>query len=476
MKQCVHIDDYLDGALAKELRPEFEKHLCNCPHCQVQANEWRYIKASLLDWGKSRELPAPGPAKTSELLLALRPPTRRNQWTRYAAYGALPIAAAIGLVLVILFQYNSGNQIAPTPDVEQFTMRVLHSDQSEVQLAHEQTSKQLSVPKEGSLLVGVGPDRLGVGSRSQVEVMEANSRQTRIKLHRGKVAVEVDPHRKNRHFTVLAGDIAVKVVGTRFSVSMNQTDAPGAIEVSVQRGKVQVEDPRQTSHLVHKGQTLRIGPDKTSTITSLDEETELLIGSLLTVPSGDIMEFSEEEVAERDSASSIERKHHNRGTTTDPDKWRSWILEGKYSLAESAITDHLRLFPTDTESWSLLATCRRKSKQWRAALNAYQKIVELGNSKAANTARFEMARILQDRLGNHAAAAEILSEYLTTPRLLEAEAMVRLGKARFSQGRKREAREIWSQVVTRFRGTSAAIHAKNLLESAQPTRDDETTY
>ena len=472
MKQCVHIDAYLDGALAKELRPDFENHLLDCPHCQAQADEWQYIRESLMEWGNDRELPAPGPAKTSELLLALRPTAKKNLWPRYAL-GALPIAASIVLAMFFVFQSSTEEQSFQSSALEQYKMSVLHSDRSEVQLANDLTGDQLTVAQEGSLLVGVGPDRLGVGSQSRVEVLQANSRKTEIKLHRGKVAVEVDPKRKNRNFAVLAGDIQVKVVGTRFSVTMDQTGSSTDVTVAVQRGKVVVEGPRQTSHVVRKGQTLVIGQNKASTINPIDEQADQMIAELLSLPTNDIMEFSEDDIVDSEDFRMANRRHHAREDSSDPEKWRSWILEGKYGVAERAITDHLRMFPTDTESWSLLATCRRKTKQWRGALNAYQKIVEIGNSKAANTARFEMARILQDRLGNHGAAAEVLSEYLRTPRLLEAEAMVRLGRARLKQGRTKEATEIWTRVTKRFRGTSAAMHAQNLLEKAESEGNED---
>lgn len=476
MKQCIHINEYLDGALAKDMQPYFENHLENCPHCRAQADEWRYIKEALVEWGNKRELPAPGPAQASELLLGLRPTIRKNPWQRYAILGALPVAACVALALAILFLGNDNNPQTPDATVEQFSLSVLHSDLSKVQLGNGVTGEQLTVPEDGSLLVGVGPDRIGLRSRSQVEVLEANSKQTRIKLRRGQIAVQVDPNRKNRNFTVLAGNIKVKVHGTVFGVSM---DSSSNVHVAVQRGVVTVAGPKQTSHLLRKGQLLVIDPEESFSLVQLDETTNRMIGDLLTVPSDEIMEFSEDDIANLEQNMEADtgrdkslRRHQN--SNSDPEKWRTWILEGKHALAERSIVNHLNLFPGDIASWSLLATCRRKTKQWRGALNAYQKIVEMGNAKAANLARFEMARILQDHLGNNAAAAEVLSEYLKTPRMLEAEAMVRLGRARHQQGRTREAKQLWNQVIMRFRGTSAAVQASRLLENSSAEAGSES--
>lgn len=73
------------------------------------------------------------------------------------------------------------------------------------------------------------------------ELVRAGTEGTVVRLTEGTFLAEVDPEGRHRAFTVLApGDVAVSVVGTRFSVSWS--DESGG-DVSVERGQVTVSGP-----------------------------------------------------------------------------------------------------------------------------------------------------------------------------------------------------------------------------------------
>jgi hypothetical protein len=85
---------------------------------------------------------------------------------------------------------------------------------------------------------------LALGSRTQVAVQHNQPGLVALSLSRGELRCNVT-HRPERSFTVVAGDVEVRVVGTEFSVK-STPEADGArVEVSVLRGVVEIKSGRE---------------------------------------------------------------------------------------------------------------------------------------------------------------------------------------------------------------------------------------
>ena len=474
MNQCVQLEGYLNKALASDRQVAFTKHLEHCSDCCKQVDQWNQLKDAIRHWGDSKELPQPMSSEAAELVVQLKPRGLNIFKPKWPVYVAVASAACVLAVFVVLFQgsvFQGDPEGIPTFQ-KQTPIRVLYSDNSEFQQTSDTSGQQLSVPEEGRLVFGLGPDSIGLASKTSVEVLTANSDETRIELHKGSIFVAVEPLTRKRSFVVVAGNTLVRVVGTRFGVSF---DSVSDVRVAVEKGKVSVADPKEALHDVEKDQVLTVESEGNWRMDSLSLEEKRELNELLIVPvAEEMLPVYEEDIDDEtiDSGSgSVDskvksrptRKRQRRKFRGSPATWRQWILNGEYSRAEKALVDHLGVFPSDTKSWLLLANCRRKARNWNGAVNAYRQVIEHGNPKAASSARFNAAVLLQDKLGKYSVSADLLSDYLEAPRLLEAEAMVRLARSRIKQGRKTQAMRLLNQVLERYNGTSSAIQARRLL-------------
>jgi hypothetical protein len=89
----------------------------------------------------------------------------------------------------------------------------------------------------------VDGSKVSLAAHSEVEVRGNQPTAVALALARGEVAIDVT-HRTDRKFTVVAGDVEVRVVGTQFSVKTTSGSAP-RVEVSVLRGVVEVTSKRR---------------------------------------------------------------------------------------------------------------------------------------------------------------------------------------------------------------------------------------
>lgn len=85
---------------------------------------------------------------------------------------------------------------------------------------------------------------LKLARRSRVMVEQNQLAGVALRLLHGELKCDVT-HRPARTFTVLAGDVEVRVVGTEFSVKSTLESAGARIEVSVLRGVVEIRSGRE---------------------------------------------------------------------------------------------------------------------------------------------------------------------------------------------------------------------------------------
>jgi hypothetical protein len=148
------------------------------------------------------------------------PPARFRGWLVAAAF------AAAGAMAVALFARSS-----------------------DVKIAEREVPSQITTPIGGTSQFTVGDAVMVAGSDTSVEVKHGDDGGITLVLARGSVDCDVAPRNGRPPFHVLAGEIAVEVVGTRFTV----TRTPVA-RVDVTRGKVRVTAPGG-SWLVGAGQS-----------------------------------------------------------------------------------------------------------------------------------------------------------------------------------------------------------------------------
>lgn len=100
----------------------------------------------------------------------------------------------------------------------------------------------VSTQKGGSLWMQL-PDgsRAGLTSASEVTLTKLENDTLTLNIGKGSLAMVV-PHREDRVLTVVAGDIEVKDLGTRFLVSRESTHTV----VAVEEGEVEVKSPAGT--------------------------------------------------------------------------------------------------------------------------------------------------------------------------------------------------------------------------------------
>lgn len=116
-------------------------------------------------------------------------------------------------------------------------------------------TQSLTLPDGSSLTVEPG---------TRVDATAHDPADIRVALAQGRVLCDVT-HRAGRSFVVLADDVEVRVVGTRFSVTRDQSAGASRVEVQVQRGAVEVRAGRsERVARVEAGhawsQTTRTGP------------------------------------------------------------------------------------------------------------------------------------------------------------------------------------------------------------------------
>jgi len=93
---------------------------------------------------------------------------------------------------------------------------------------------------------------VALASDASVHIDEQGEEQVRLTQSAGEARYEVVPNPK-RHFSVRAGDVTVRVLGTAFTVAM----VKGKVRVVVHRGRVEVEGGGKTTVLA-LGETLEV--------------------------------------------------------------------------------------------------------------------------------------------------------------------------------------------------------------------------
>jgi len=221
----------------------------------------------------------------------------------------------------------------------------------------------------------VDGSKVSLASRSEVRVRGNQPNAVALALARGEVTCDVT-HRDKRKFTVVAGDVEVRVVGTKFSVKTTAGDNP-RVEVSVLRGVVEVVSQRRPGIVarVAAGQSWIQNPEPSLAPAAGAARTD--------APATDAVPTAADAIADAKGAA----PPVTSAATTGP------------SARE--------LFERAGES--------RRAGDAAAAARAYEELLRLhpGDGRASLSA-FELGRLRMDRLGDRAGAITALERALAS--------------------------------------------------------------
>jgi hypothetical protein len=247
----------------------------------------------------------------------------------------------------------------------------------------------------------VDGSKVSLASRTELQVRRNQPGRVALSLTRGKVECDVT-HRTDRRFTVVAGDVEVRVVGTKFTVQTTSGAHP-RVEVSVLRGVVEVTSKRRPGAVarVAAGQSWSESPETSAPAASAQPPHEPLAAPA--VGDGPALPSSSER---RDSQPAAPAA--------------SLLLSGPSAR---------ELFEKAGES--------RRSGDARAAAHAYEELLRLHPRDArASLAAFELGRLRMDRLSDPAGAISALERAVALnigPSFRE-DALARLVSVYASQG------------------------------------------
>lgn len=223
--------------------------------------------------------------------------------------------------------------------------------------------------------------QVSLASRSEVRVRGNQPNAVALSLARGEVTCDVT-HRENRKFTVMAGDVEVRVVGTKFTVKTTPGDNP-RVEVSVLRGVVEVVSRRRPDVIarVAAGQSWIQNPEPSAASAGNAPSTaERAPATDPPAPAGD-------------------------GKSAAPADVKSAAAPTPSGAA--AGPSARELFEKAGES--------RRAGDAAAAARAYEELLRLHPSDGrASLSAFELGRLRMDRLGDRAGAIAALERALAS--------------------------------------------------------------
>jgi hypothetical protein len=468
MNECSQLQSYTARLLEGEARQRFEQHLETCATCKQSVTQEANLDVRLATWLEAQPEPEVSEVGARRLMRAVE--QKRAIARPRFALAWVGAAAMFAAVLMLFLHWRQpaarGPSGPPAPvAVAAVDVTVLFTEGGVLAAGPSSVPRLVTVAGDGRLVVRAAADVLGLGARTRAELLPTESGHARVRLATGVVAVQAAHRGETGSLSIEAGGYTVTVVGTRFSVSWDGTERLGVV---VREGQVMVVQPDGHVRMVRAGQSLHFGPetDSEGVLTApSSEETALLERSLRTTAdavepsSGPSPSVTPPGPLAPSSAATRPRVE----APPDEATIRQWLLDGDTSRAERALVARLALAPRESSSWWLLGETRRRAGQPREAVTAYRRVIELGNPSEANRARYQVALLLEERLGDAAGAIPLYRAYLTgSPRPLEAAAQLRLGRVLSSRG-DADARSVLEDLVRLHPGTPEADQASRLL-------------
>lgn len=520
MKPCDHLPQYLDGRLERAGREYFESHLHICADCRKLADVWVCTKNALRNEAEERRLHLV-PTDEEASRLVQRAQLEASSRGFFSVRVLVPLTACVSFALAFVLASKLDDFGTSIPETSMHREAKATLPVSEGEASFKKPPLEYETKKDGRTTGRFGNDRFGLAAQSKLRVVSTEGKTTLLRLDYGIAAFSVAKRKGGRKFVVEAGDYRVEVVGTRFTVDRSGD----GVRVSVTEGVVAVSENGGRKWRLAAGDALSVAPGAAPEHIAADEEeiekTARLLGETaecdihdaLLASATDTMSF---EIPKKGKASALSNTSRRRSkghrkaqgetslslhedaegprraassakpetngaaqgeaqTSVSPDEsapkgmdlWRQWILEGRFEVAEAALSEHLSGRPLDTEAYSLLADCRRKAGKYAQAVEIYKKLTAIAGEYQANRARFKAGVLMQEKLKNHLGAAAIFDEYLATGKgtpLLRAKAAIRLAGSLIELGEVERAGKLLRRIADDYSGSSVAIQAREMLK------------
>ncbi|MBN2342569.1 MAG: tetratricopeptide repeat protein [Deltaproteobacteria bacterium] len=508
MNACNRIHEYLDGSIVGSDRIRFETHLSDCRVCAGKVAHWRaFEKAVRQDASDIACRPDTAEQFFRQQVESAFVQNAAHSGWRMGLSRPVLIGAAVTACVVLFFGLFLGFSDLPTTETDDSTLASIPITRFFVNGSEAKTT---TVPGESivtgvdeKVLVFLTDDRVAVGRNSQMTVKNSAIASTQLALLHGWFACSVSKrHGVERFFADTAdGRFRIAVKGTRFAVQYTCDElAAGELvplfQVAVTDGVVEVTERKSRKWTLRADEQLVIYTDGTATVEAISASNRTVVRQLLKPEVDDaaihVASQSEGKKPEADAKtepsdtapvepvsemelSSARKRERTKPSASAGDaavslaQIKQWIGMGRYKEAISALESRLKTANSDSESWRLLAECRRKTGNYQGALTAYQQVVAYASVPVANAARYKMGLIYQDHLNRPADAIVHFSKYLAgESQLLRAEALYHLGKAEYSVGKKTQAKTHLNEVVNNHGATAAAVKARRLLQKMGP--------
>ncbi len=478
MSRCEMLDLYLDRRLDDSQNKMFEEHLATCPACKEALSQWGDIEQRLQSWAQIPERESVASKVNFEintLMQKANQATEQKFWSPYLAWGTILFFAVALFSLPFIFKYSSSGDNKAAGEIVA-TLSIGNSPlPPEEKTLH--VGNILAAPSERPLVAQLERDKLRLAPRSRVRFLRIKKHQLSLKLERGELACAVAKRKSVGQFVVKARRYHIQVVGTQFTVRLA---ALSSIVVSVNEGIVDVRDEKHPPTRIVAGEKVNFTEDGAVHRETLavvqrhdqDTSTKDKDDQPQNVPGNEVWyrpNKSKHHKVKRTSKSESRAQPKTKSSLQDQtqllENFEQMILEGQLNAAALKITRYLNQFPTDHRAWMQLATCLRKTKQWRESVKAYQKVIRLAPLAQANRARFLAASLFQDQLNRPGEAKLLLEQYLSTHRTspARAEAMYRLAKALLALGEKSKARKLLQTLIAEQGRTPISIRSRELL-------------
>jgi TolA-binding protein len=476
MKPCAHLDGYLTRELDPQQAAVFQAHLLKCERCGDAAAKWKEVETELASMARcaQQEMPAVDDVRKRRLIERARasfePQTRSILKLRPVFVAAIALIVG-GLTFMVQDRLRE-----ETGDLLRIEGRLFEPGKLQSVTMTARLDQTIEVPSGSRVLLNIGNDTVGLGPKSSLVIVKAVERNTQLDLQQGTVVCSVCSRKDKGDFVVKAGRLNVRVVGTTFAVARSGDED---VEIDVISGNVEVTAPGQTARRVSAGQRLKGSLGGEPRLTEIADDKKIFLQNLLSEKpqaapaerNGQSDGRMQVDTGEDTLAKAEAAEEHPRGAVPDTTKisidvWRAWIIEGRLDDAQRALESHLAQKPQDGEAWSLLADCRRKNGDWSAAVQAYRKVVAFAPVHTANRARFRAAALLQEKLGAHREAIELLEAYINlseSDNALHAEALFRLAQSYLALGQNEKAMRLLEEIVSKHKGSPSATQARRIL-------------
>ena len=329
---------------------------------------WSRIEKSLFERLDRRDEPLAAPPPESEVAPV------RSWRAKGFAIGALALAAAVLLVVV-------GVRMWPSPSPRS----VVAANPSRI------------VTGASDSHLALGESSIDVGPESALVVSGDDARGLVVVLDRGKVTCEVAPRGARPAFIVQAGDVRVRVIGTRFTVTRVHGEARDTAKVEVAHGVVEVS-AHGTTTMVRAGETWPAG-------TTADLSVVPTNAPLAQAPTPSV---SADDPAQPKPSNGAKRPAPNATSTTP--RPSAPVTNDPYT-APTPTTEPAVVPPPPSPRQLYEQAAQLESRDPSRALAIYRELAAAGGAWGMN-ALFAQGRLQADR-GNRGEARRLLNDYLS---------------------------------------------------------------